>query len=61
MPGAAAEETPAGAAAAGAEGRMPAMSASTAEKNWPAIFFVTPASMRWPTPPMTPPTDASAS
>ena len=47
----------AGASPAGA----PAMSASRAAKNWPAILRVTPESMRWPTPPMAPPTEASAS
>ena len=37
------------------------MSRSRAVKNWPAIFRLTPTSIRWPTPPMAPPTEASAS
>jgi hypothetical protein len=41
-------------------GASPAMSRSSAVKNCPAIFFVTPVSMRCPTPPMAPPTEASA-
>lgn len=48
----------AGAAGAGA-GRV--MAFSTAEKNSPAVRLPTLASMRWPTPPIMPPTVASAS
>jgi hypothetical protein len=34
---------------------------SIAAKNSPAVFFATPVSIRWPTPPIIPPITASAS
>jgi carbon monoxide dehydrogenase subunit G len=39
----------------------PVSTASTLRKNSSAIFFDTPVSIRWPTPPIMPPTTASAS
>ena len=45
----------------GTNGRAPVSTSSMAAKNSPAVFFATPASTRWPTPPTIPPTIASAS
>ena len=52
---------PAAVPAAGTSGRAPVSTSSMAAKNRPAVFFATPASTRWPTPPTMPPTIASAS
>jgi hypothetical protein len=45
----------------GAETRVPESALSTLPKNSPAIRFETDVSIRWPTPPIIPPTTASAS
>ncbi len=47
--------------AATAAGSVPLSALSTLPKNSPAIRFETDVSIRWPTPPIIPPTTASAS